>query len=67
MATKEVETIVRRRMVKRQDVAEYEQRGWKFSGNRGSQSALMEKIEKVKAAVVLSAKEEKPKEEKPKE
>jgi predicted RNA binding protein YcfA (HicA-like mRNA interferase family) len=55
MATKtEVETITRQRMVLRTDVAEYEQEGWKFVKNKGSQSALMEKVEKVKVPIVAN-------------
>ena len=57
---KEVETITRKRMVHREDIAEYNQRGWKFVKNAGKQSAIMEKTEKVKAEVVPS----KPKEDK---
>ena len=57
---KEVETITRRRMVNREDVAEYQKEGWKFVENCGKQSAYVEKTEKVEAEVVPS----KPKEEK---
>ena len=59
MATKkEVETITRKRMVNREDIAEYQQRGWKFVENKGAQSAIMEKTEKVMAPVVPSKPEE---------
>lgn len=55
----EVETITRKRMVHREDIAEYEAEGWKFVANKGKQSAIMEKTEKVKVVVVPSKPEEK--------
>lgn len=58
--SKEVETITRRRMVSRHDIAEYEAEGWKFEKNFGTQSAFVTRTEKVKVAVVPS----KPQEEK---
>jgi hypothetical protein len=61
---KEVETITRQRHVNRHDVAEYKEKGWKFVKDIGTQSALMEKVEKVKAEVVPSVPAEK-KEKKP--
>ena len=62
MPTKtEVETITRKRMVSREDIAEYQQRGWKFVENKGKMSAIMEKTEKVQAKVVPSKPEVKDK------
>lgn len=62
---KEVEHIIRQRMVNREDIAEYEAEGWKFVSNKGTQSALMEKKIKVEAPVVPSKPVEHKKEEKP--
>lgn len=64
---KEVETITKQRMVHREDIAEYQQQGWKFVENRGKQSAIMEKVLKVQAPVVPSKPEEKKEEKKSKE
>ena len=55
---KEVENITKTRMVNRHDVAEYEQEGWKFVRNAGTQSAIMQKVEKAQAPVVASVKVE---------
>ena len=54
----EVETITRKRMVNRTDVAEYEAKGWKFDRNAGTQSAYVTKTEKVKAQIVPSVKKQ---------
>lgn len=59
MVHKEVEHVTKRRMVNRHDIAEYQQRGWKFVENKGTQSALMEKKIKLEVPVVPSKPEEK--------
>ena len=58
MAETKLETIIRERMVHREDVNEYEKDGWKKSHNMGKESCIITKTEKVEVPIVKTRIEE---------